>query len=456
MWRIMKDFNNKQSREFLTQVFGVAKKLSDVGLDAIQQATTQDVSKQSFSVDALHVIDGQARAKKIFEANVYGNPQQMLRSHVPQVSRQLLGRHYGKVDRVVNLVSPQFSEKVSDYFFDQLNTFTNNISSVDALLDETGIQNLEELTKDLSRSQRISQAFAEQNKWIASVQGAFTGATGVVGSTIDVPLSIVMSLRTIYQVGRSYGFELNKETEQDIIQYIFRQIDLGLIAEKQAILMGLKAIANTLETHDVHQLQKLIGSSNDIEALKKWLTNADGEAKWQWLNTLPKFSMLNKLTPVASASVSAVYSWKLIEEVNAKAQVVFAQARAYLIEHKDLILSPMDAYQKSVELLSSTSPKLVEHLKTTAVDANVVDIKSKSETIVEQEKQYVAVKKAPVKKPAVDKESVKKTTMTRVRGEGKSNAKLNNQVVATSNQPVIKNRKGIQLESTGKDITKKL
>lgn len=46
--------------------------------------------------------------------------------------------------------------------------------------------------------------------------------------------------------------------------------------------------------------------------------------------------------------------------------------------------------------------------------------------------------------------------MTRVRGEGKSNAKLNNQVVATSNQPVIKNRKGIQLESTGKDITKKL
>lgn len=393
----MKDFNNKQSRGFLTQVFGVAKKLSDVGLDAIQQATTQDVSKQSFSVDALHVIDGQARAKKIFEANVYENPQQMLRSHVPQVSRQLLGRHYGKVDRVVNLVSPQFSEKVSDYFFDQLNTFTNNISSVDALLDETGIQNLEELTKDLSRSQRISQAFAEQNKWIASVQGAFTGATGVVGSTIDVPLSIVMSLRTIYQVGRSYGFELNKETEQDIIQYIFRQIDLGLIAEKQAILMGLKAIANTLETHDVHQLQKLIGSSNDIEALKKWLTNADGEAKWQWLNTLPKFSMLNKLTPVASASVSAVYSWKLIEEVNAKAQVVFAQARAYLIEHKDLILSPMDAYQKSVELLSSTAPKLVEHLKTTAVDADVVDIKSKSETIVEQEKQYVAVKKTPVK-----------------------------------------------------------
>lgn len=411
-WGIMKDSNNKRSRGFLTNAFGVAKKLSEVGLDVIQQATANDISKQNLEIDKASVVEGTARSKSMFDTNIYENPQQLLRTHVPQVSRQLLGRHYGTIDRVANLVSPHFSDKVSDYLFDQLNTFTNNISSVDAVLDEAGVQNLEELTRDISRSQRISQALVEQNKWVASVQGALTGATGVIGSTIDVPVSIVMSLRTIYQVGRSYGFELNKETDQDIVQYIFRQIDLGLIAEKQAILMGIKAIATTLETHDVYQLQKLVGSSNDIEALKRWLTNDDGEAKWQWLNNIPKFSMLTKLAPVASASVGAIYSRKLVEEVNIKAQVIFAQARAFLIDQKDLALSPLEAYEKSLALVAQVKPKLVEHIKS-HVDANDhthADLNKTDKTIEPIVKQTSVeeqvVKKTVRKKPVTQKEGM--------------------------------------------------
>lgn len=397
----MNDSDNKRSRGFLTNAFGVAKKLSEVGIDIIQQATSNDISKQNLALDKSNVIEGSARTKSMFEANIYENPQQLLRTHVPQVSRQLFGKHYGTVDRVANFVAPQFSDKVSDYLFDQLNTFTNNISSVDAVLDEAGVQHLEELTRDVSRSERISRALAEQNKWIASVQGAVTGATGVIGSAVDIPVSIVMSLRTIYQVGRSYGFELNKETEQEIVQYIFKQIDLGLIAEKQAILMAIKAISNTLETHDVHQLQKLVGSSNDIEALKRWLTNEEGDAKWQWLNSIPKFSMLTKLAPIASASVGAMYSWKLVEEVNEKAQIVFAQARAYLLEQKDSALSPLEAYEKSLALVAQIKPKLIEQIKAN-VDASVKDIeevelKNKDELVGE------SVMQTPVKKVAVRK-----------------------------------------------------
>lgn len=397
----MKDSDNKRSRGFLTNAFGVAKKLSEVGIEVIQQATSNDISKQNLALDKSNVIEGSARTKSMFEANIYENPQQLLRTHVPQVSRQLFGKHYGTIDRVANFVAPQFSDKVSDYLFDQLNTFTNNISSVDAVLDEAGVQHLEELTRDVSRSERISRALAEQNKWIASVQGAVTGATGVIGSAVDIPVSIVMSLRTIYQVGRSYGFELNKETEQEIVQYIFKQIDLGLIAEKQAILMAIKAISNTLETHDVHQLQKLVGSSNDIEALKRWLTNEEGDAKWQWLNSIPKFSMLTKLAPIASASVGAMYSWKLVEEVNEKAQIVFAQARAYLLEQKDSALSPLEAYEKSLALVTQIKPKLIEQIKAN-VDASVKDIeevglKNKDELAGE------SVTQTPIKKVATRK-----------------------------------------------------
>ena len=204
------------------------------------------------------------------------------------------------------------------------------MSSVDAVLDEAGVRDLEMLTQDVDRSKRISQALSEQNKIIAILQGALTGATGFVGSTVDVPASLVMSLRMIYQVGRSYGFDLSKESDQDIVQFIFKQIDLGLIAEKQTLLIAIKAISSTLQTHDVSQLQQLLGSSNDIEALKKWLTNADGQLKWgQSIANLSLLNKLAKLTPIASAGVSAAYSWRLVDDVHQKAQLVFSSPPVY-------------------------------------------------------------------------------------------------------------------------------
>ncbi|MBR5557446.1 MAG: EcsC family protein, partial [Acinetobacter sp.] len=254
----MTNSNNKHSHGFLSNAFGVAKKISVAGMQVLNNSTSDSVSKITQPAENNKVIEGSARASGTINSQKYDNPQHMLRDYLPNVSKQLLGRRYSQINRVANFVSPQFSDKVSDYFFEQLNQFTSNISSVDTVLDQAGAKNLQELTQDVNRSQRISQALAEQNKWIASVQGAISGATGVIGSAVDVPLSLVMSLRMIYQVGRSYGFELNKETEQEIVQFVFKQIDLGVIAEKQSVLMALKALSNMLQTQDISQLQQML------------------------------------------------------------------------------------------------------------------------------------------------------------------------------------------------------
>jgi len=358
----MTDINNKHSHGFLSNAFGVAKKISAAGMGVLNHAAPSAVTKVLQPSKNGQVIDGSARQTNAYEVQKYDNPQQMLREYLPNVSRQLLGRQYGKVTRVANFVSPQFSDKLSDYFFEQLNQFTSNLSSVDAVLDQAGAKDLQELTQDVDRSKRISQALAEQNKWIASMQGAVTGATGVVGSAIDVPLSLIMSLRMIYQVGRAYGFELNKETEQDIVQFVFKQIDLGQIAEKQSVLMALKAVSGMLKTHDVSQFQQMLGSSNDAAALKKWLSNENGEMKWDWLNHIPKISIISKLTPVAGAGIGAAYNWKLVEDVNQKAQQIFSHARSYLQQHQGVEISPIAAYEKSLALLAQATPKLLEHL----------------------------------------------------------------------------------------------
>lgn len=358
----MTDINNKHSHGFFSNAFGVAKKISAAGMDVLSHAAPDSVTKVMQPLKNGKVIEGSARQTSAFEAQKYDNPQQMLREYLPNVSKHLLGRQYGKVNRVASFVSPQFSDKLSDYFFEQLNDFTSNLSSVDAVLDQAGAKDLQELTQDVDRSKRVSQALAEQNKWIASIQGAVTGATGVLGSAIDVPLSLVMSLRMIYQVGRAYGFELNKETEQDIVQFVFKQIDLGQIAEKQSVLMALKALSGMLKNNDISQFQQMLGSSNDTASLKKWLSNENGEMKWDWLNHLPKISIISKLTPVAGAGIGAAYSWKLVEDVNQKAQQIFSHARSYLQQHQGMELSPIAAYEKSLELLAQATPKLLEHL----------------------------------------------------------------------------------------------
>jgi len=382
----MADSNNKQRSGFFSNAFGVAKKLSHTGLNLLNQVAPDAVSTLTNSPT------GDATTPKTkSKSKTYERPQHVLREHLPTVSRQLLGRHYAKANRMASFVSPQLSDKAADYLFGQLNQFSSNMCSVDAVLDEAGVRDLEMLTQDVDRSKRISQALSEQNKIIAIVQGALTGATGLVGSTVDVPASLVMSLRMIYQVGRSYGFDLNKESDQDIVQFIFKQIDLGLIAEKQTLLMAIKAISSTLQTHDVSQLQQLLGSSNDAEALKKWLTNADGQLKWgQSLANLSLLNKLAKLSPIASASVSAAYSWRLVDDAHQKAQLIFSQARQYIIQQKDNSLSALTAYERSLELLVKASPRLLA--QRSATDAETESLNMGTEIALDGHQNIAKVK----------------------------------------------------------------
>ncbi len=69
--------------------------------------------------------------------------------------------------------------------------------------------------------------------------------------------------------------------------------------------------------------------------------------------------MVGKFTPVAGAVLSAVYSWKLQEDVGHKAQAIFGAARHYLNEHPNEHLSPLQAYYAAVTLIQKASPRLL-------------------------------------------------------------------------------------------------
>ena len=487
----MVNANNKQSNGLISNAFGVAKKFSSTGLDLLNHVAPDSVTKALKPSNSDQVIDGSAKTKSAFSAKKYDNPQQMLREHLPNVSRQLLGRRFNTVNNVAHFVSPDLTEKVSNYFYDRLNQFSNQTSSVDAILNEAGAKDLEELTQDVDRSKRISQALGEQNKWIATVQGAVSGASGMLGTAIDIPASLLMALRTIYQVGRSYGFDLSKEDDQEIVQHIFRQIDLSLIAEKQTLLLGLKALSNTLKTHDISQLQAMLGSDNDVSAIKQWLSRHEGEAKWEWMNHLPKISILErltKLTPLASAGIGAVYSHRFVEDVNQKAQEAFSHARQYLIQHQDSQLSPYAAYEKAVSLLQQATPKLlngVSHEVELAKDKPIMDKDIAIEgnntitqvKLVKKEQNDLSSEEAEVKKdekvseglealndelvePAVDKQS-QQPALTKTSFDPEIEAELHPEAAdeaeaaTETSQQGVDDQENSKTESEAQDVSKK-
>ena len=271
--------SNNKSRGLLSQTLGLAKKIGETGFELLHHAAPKTVTTLSNQPDQRTVIEGFAE-KSGYRQKKYDHPQQMMREHVPQVSRQLFGRHYQRINNVTSFISPQLNDKMSDYFFDKLNDFVSNASSVDHVLKEVGARNLEELKTDVARSERISQALANQNKVLAVLQGSLTGISGVIGAALDVPTSLALALRMVYQTGRAHGFELEKNEEQDVVQYIFKQIDLGSVAEKQALLVAVRTLSQVLQNHNVQQLQQFLGSDNSADPLKKWLSNEDGSLKW--------------------------------------------------------------------------------------------------------------------------------------------------------------------------------
>ena len=356
--KIMSDTNNKQRGGLISNALGMAKKLGETGFEMINHVAPGSVSKLVQNPQDEKVIQGFAKEKTAFESKKYENPQQMMREHLPNVTGKLLGRHYKKINNVAAFISPDLNDKLSDYLFDKLNDFVSEWSSAEALLKEVGAKNLAELAKDPARSKRISTAIANQNKIIAAIQGTLTGAVGGIGAIIDVPTSLALALRSIYQTGRAHGFELNIQ-DQAVVEYIFKQIDLGSVAEKQALMAAIRTLTGVMETHNVTQLQQLLGSSNDTELLKKWIANDDGSFKLNWMNNLPHLGLLSRLTPLATMGISAVYSWKLVEDATDQAEVVFSGAQNYLLQHSNAQISALEAYEKSVELLSQASPLLL-------------------------------------------------------------------------------------------------
>lgn len=299
-----------------------SKSLSDIGQNLLKQLAKNSVSRLS-EIPAANSVINMTTDKQTLSTNTPNRANQLFRQQLPGITKQILGKRFNTINKLANLVMPTGSfDKASDQILELLADFASTVSASDHIIDEAGVKTLAELQGDTARSGRLARALNEKNRYIGMAQGAISGATGVVGAAADIPLSMILALRTVYLTGRAYGFELNQPEDRAMIFEALSNADLSLITEKQAILIGLNSVSGMLGTGNIQGLQTMLGSSNDFEPLFKLLSDANGQLKWRI-----SAALLDKVTPVIGGAVGAIYTSRLLKEVSDSAKQVFEHAR---------------------------------------------------------------------------------------------------------------------------------
>ena len=314
------------SPDLLDRVRAGSKSLSDISQNLMKQLAKNSVSRLTQTPEQQSVINMKTDINNEAQAltkSTSNNASQLFRQQLPGLTRQLLGKRFKTVNKLANMVMPTGTfDKASDQILELLADFASTVSSANDILEEAGVDSLAELQKDTGRSGRLARALGEKNRYIGMAQGAISGATGVVGAASDIPLSMILIFRTVYLTGRSYGFELDTPQDRHLIFDALSNADLTLIAEKQAILLGLRSLSTMLDTGNLQSLQTMLGSNHDVDPLIKFLSDENGQLKWRLSPAI-----INKITPLVGGAVGAIYNARLLKEVSESASQVFEQAR---------------------------------------------------------------------------------------------------------------------------------
>jgi hypothetical protein len=112
---------------------------------------------------------------------------------------------------------------------------------------QAGVRELSELLKKpLEGCDRLAfQVSAAAQAW-ATVEGAATGAGGVLTTLIDVPLMFVLALRTILKIGHCYGYALDRAADRQFVLGILIAASSSSLQVKRKRLEELKQIEEML------------------------------------------------------------------------------------------------------------------------------------------------------------------------------------------------------------------
>ncbi len=146
------------------------------------------------------------------------------------------------------------------------------LAGQEGIRHRAGIKDLQELRdKPLEECDRLAKEVGLAAQTLAVVEGAATGAGGVLTTLVDVPLLFVLSLRTILKIGHCYGYPLDQHKGRHFVLGVLLTALSGSIETRRHRLSRLRELEELLivETQEEIVTEELLSFLFQLEIFEE-------------------------------------------------------------------------------------------------------------------------------------------------------------------------------------------
>ena len=293
------------------------------GISSVGSFTRNNLERMGAMIDSVNAKSGKPRQFKAVNLGDEDYQQDLFREQTLKATQQLLGNRFATYGKYAKKVVPNsLFESTVDGAFAQVAKLAANWSQID-LPNQHRFANIASL--DDEERYALATDIANQNRALATI-GGLTGLAGLPGLLADTLWLLLVSLRTVYQLGAVYNKPLTGKQGVKMAYELLANADLSKMQEKQALLAGLgigKGLLDNAQNSGLHNELKNLGLQN--KSVNFYAEQVDSIASQVGIDLDQiNLSWIRRFLPVTAVIIGMRYNSQLIDEVIGVAQATFA------------------------------------------------------------------------------------------------------------------------------------
>lgn len=293
------------------------------GISSVGSFTRGNLERMGAMIDSVNAKSGKPRQYKAVNLGDEDYQQDLFREQTLKATQQLLGTRFATYGKYAKKIVPNsLFDSTVDGAFAQIAKLASNWSQID-LPNQHRFANIANL--DDEERYALATDIANQNRALATL-GGLTGLAGLPGLLADTLWLLLVSLRTVYQLGAIYNKPLTGKQGVKMAYELLASADLSKMQEKQALLAGIgigKGLLDNAQSNGLHNELKNLGLKNkNVNFYAEQVDNIASQIGINLDNI--NLSWVRRFLPATAVIVGMRYNSQLIDEVIGVAQATFA------------------------------------------------------------------------------------------------------------------------------------
>lgn len=292
-------------------------------INTVGSFTRNNLERVGAVLDSMNAKTSKPRQYKAVDLGDEDYQQDLFREQTLKATQQLLGPRFATYGKYAKKVVPNsFFQSTVDGAFAQVARLASHWSQID-LPNEHRFANIANL--DDEERYALATDIANQNRALAAI-GGLTGLAGLPGLLADTLWLLLVSLRTVYQLGAVYNKPLTGKQGVKMAYELLANADLSKMQEKQALLAGIgigKGLLDNAQSSGLHNELKNLGMKNNN--VNFYAEQIDSIASQVGIDLDQiNLSWIRRFLPATAVVIGMRYNSQLIDEVIGVAQATFA------------------------------------------------------------------------------------------------------------------------------------